>query len=104
MAQITITIPDEHVPLVLEMLKKSSGKTISLSNQYVSPTGSIFYDFKSDDETNLQFSKRAVLSILKGFIKWGIAVKEEHRYAMDLEDAKDALEPITVDMPEDVMT
>lgn len=103
MAKITITIPDEHTDLVLEMLRKASGKTINLSCDLVEPNGTIEYDWQEDSETDLAFAQRAIRSVLLGIVKWGVVVKETNRYKQDLRDKQDEVTPITVNVSDDII-
>ena len=102
MATITINIPDKHAELVLEMLKKSSGKEIRLSSDLIEVDGKFNYNFKSDGETDLEFANRAMKSILLGIVEWGLLVKDSNRYKQELRYAQDSIAPVSVDMPNDL--
>ena len=103
MAKITITIPNKHTDLVLEMLKKASGKTINLSCDLVEPNGTIEYDWQGDSEADLAFAKRAIRSILYGITKWGVEVKDTNRYKQDLRDKQEEVTPVTINVPDDII-
>ena len=93
---ITITISDEYTDLVFEMLQKVSGKEIKLSSDLVEVDGSFSYDWLKEGEKPLDFSNRAIKSILSGIVKWGLLVKDTNRFKLDLQKKQEEIKPVSI--------
>jgi len=97
--KISFEIPESRKDLVLEMLKKSSGKVVTLSSDLVDSQGNFNYSWKGEEESEEDFVLRSIQSIIEGVVKWGLLVKDTNRFNLELESKRKEVVPIVVDIP-----
>lgn len=103
MINIKIKVPNKYEDLFIKMLKKTSGKSVTLSSDLVNINGKFQFDWKDDNESNQEFTDRAIRAILFGIVEWGQLVKETHRYNIEIQHSTELVNPITVIIPEDIL-
>lgn len=99
---VVIKIPDTQVALVVEMLRKASGKTINLSSDLVEAQGNITFAWKAEDEADVAFITRALKELLLGVVRWGIRVKDTNRYRLECKKIISTVPKIKDSLPDDL--
>ena len=102
--EVTITIPDEHVPRVVATFNALCGAEVTMhsTNATTGIPGNSHISIaeKGESETNLQMGKRIIKRLILGAVELSEKGAEDNRYQSEIA----AVTPPTVEVSDDIIT
>lgn len=97
MADITITIKDAQISRVMNAFNALAGEELTI--RWNGDEKNFFYNAKTSGETNMDFGKRLIATIIKQFVKVYEKKTDNDRYSQEI----NTITPPSENVPDDII-